>query len=407
MKNNRATLFAALLVIFVDFIGVGIVYPLFSSLLFDTKHNFLPAETSGETRGAYLGILLALSPLFQFFSSPMWGALSDQRGRKKPLLYSLLVTVSGYVAAIVGVFFSSILLLLISRVIIGLASGNMSIVQAAVADVSRPEEKAKNFGLYSMALGAGFTLGPFFGGVLARWGYATPFFFALIISGLNLLILHIWFQETLANPHRKKLRWTQGMMQLKKAFATPSIRAIFLTYFLHCFAWSFFFEFIPVYLIDRFKFTAPAIGLFYSVSGAFYALSSGLLIRPLLHRLKPETLFFGGNFFTALTIFSIFFLPSVIWIWFAAALICYFVSFVTPTATTLISNTASSEVQGEMLGVIGSANAAALVLSPLFSGAFIGAYPYLTILVSSALLFICALLILFAFRKKIFSQLEK
>lgn len=402
MKNNRATLFAALLVIFVDFIGVGIVYPLFSSMLFDARHDFFHAATSGETRGAYLGILLAVSPLFQFFSSPMWGALSDQRGRKKPLLYSLLVTVSGYLVAIVGVFFSSILLLLLSRVIIGLASGNMSIVQAAVADVSKPEEKAKNFGLYSMALGAGFTLGPFFGGVLARFGYATPFFFALAISVINLFILRIWFRETHANPHQKKLRWTQGIGQLKKALTTPNIRSVFLTYFLHCFAWSFFFEFIPVYLIDRFQFTAPTIGLFYSIAGAFYAISSGLLIRPLVHRMKPETLFFGGNFFTALTIFSIFFLPSVVWIWLAAALICYFVSFVTPTATTLISNTASSEVQGEMLGVIGSANAAALVLSPLFSGAFIGAYPYLTIWVSSALLLVCALFILITFRKKIF-----
>jgi len=404
MKNSRASLHNALFVIFVDFIGVGLIYPLFSAMLFDTSLSLLPHETSGETRGALFGILLALSPMTQFFSSPLWGALSDSRGRKNPLQLSLSVNVCGYIVAVVGVFFANITLLFISRILIGLASGNMSIVQATVADISTPNDKTKNFGLYSMALGAGFTLGPFFGGVLSKWGYTLPFIFALFITVLNLLFVHLFFRETHPHPTRSKLTWNGGLKQLKVAFETRSIRTIFLTYFLHCFAWSFFFEFIPVYLIGKFHFTSSMLGLFYGVAGAFYALSAGFFIRPFVRVFKPEILFFAGNFHTAIVIFLFLFLTSSFWIWPLVFLICYFVAFVSPTATTLVSNQATAKIQGETLGILSSANAAALILSPLFSGAFVGATPSLSIWISSTLLFACALAIFFFFRHEILKR---
>lgn len=401
MKNNKATLFSALSVIFIDFVGIGIIYPLFPAMLFDPAHGFFSPETSAETRGAYLGILLSLSPLVQFFSAPIWGGLSDNQGRKRSLHASLLITVLGYVLAVGSILMENIFLLFASRVVIGLASGNMSIVQAAVADISTAETKAKNFGLYSMSLGAGFALGPFFGGFLSQGGYVQPFLFALLISLFNLLIVRWLFKETFSPGQQKKHPWNRGLKQLVIALKTPYLRSIFLTYFLHCFAWSFFFEFVPVFFMKHFAFTAKDLGIFYGLAGGFYALSTGVLIRPLVRRMKAETLFFGGNFCTAFAIFSILLLPSATFIWAATALISYCVAFVSPTATTLVSNRASPDVQGETLGVLGSANAAALVLSPLFSGAFVGRHPALSIWISSSLLLLCALLIFVSFRKQI------
>ena len=65
------------------------------------------------------------------------------------------------------------------------------------------------------------------------------------------------------------------------------------------------------------------------------------------------------------------FLRSAGWLFFVMFFVCFFTSFVMPTATTLVSNKASSEVQGEALGVFTSVNAAALILSPLFSGSVV------------------------------------
>lgn len=401
----KGSLYIALFVAFVDYIGIGLIYPLFSSMLFDTTRPFLPSETSHEMRGALLGMLLALSPLSQFFSSPIWGALSDSKGRKRLLQFSLVIGLVGYVTALSGVLMGSIVLLFVSRIIIGISAGNMAIVQATIADLSSKEEKAKNFGLYSMALGAGFTLGPFFGGFLSQWGYSIPFVFAAFIIALNIIFAFAFFKETHHHTFERKLSWHMGITQLKKAFHFYGIRTILFTYFLHCFGWSFFFEFAPVYLITNLQFSPAKLGLFYGASGCFYALSTGLLIRPFVRRLKPETLFFAGNLFAALAILALPFLPSPLWLWPLLFVICYFIAFVSPTATTIVSNSASPQIQGEALGILGSFNAAALVLSPLFSGSFVGAHPTFSMWIGGTLMLAVALIVLAIFRKRLFSPL--
>lgn len=401
-SSTRTSFWIALLVAFVDFIGIGLVYPMFSAMLFDPSSALVPAGTSEGTRGMWLGVLIALLPLAQFFTAPIWGAISDSKGRKKPLGWSLAITLLGYIVAIYGVVWSQILLLLASRFIIGFASGNMAIVQASIADVSPPEKKAKNFALYGMALGAGFTVGPLLGGTLSTWGFNVPFIFAALMIAVNLGLVLLFFKETHLQVFKRKLSWAMGFIHLKKAFGFYEIRIILLCSFLHNFAWSYFFEFAPVYLIHRYQFSAAKLGLFYGAAGGFYALSTGLLIRPFLGRLKPELLFFAGNFFTAFMILFMLAIPSAFWLWPLLFLNQFFVAFVGPTSITLVSNSAPSHVQGEAMGVLSSVNALALVLSPLFSGSFVGNHPTLPMWVGGCGMFCIALIGIGVFRRRLF-----
>jgi MFS transporter, DHA1 family, tetracycline resistance protein len=387
--------------------GVGLIYPLFASMLFDRSLDLLPLQTIPEVRGLWLGIIIALMPLAQFFSSPIWGAISDNKGRKKPLHFSIAIALLGYLVALCGVTLSNIWLLLTSRVIIGIASGNISIVQATIADLSSKEEKSKNFGLYSMALGAGFTLGPFFGGLLSFFGYNVPFLFATILIFINLIFTTIFFRETLHTTFKQKVHWSIGVNHIKKALRFSGLRTILLCSFLHNFGWSYFFEFTPVYLISQFQFSPLELGFFYGAAGSFYSLSTGLLIRPFVKRLKPETLFFGGNFLAALCILAMPFLPTSFWTWPLLFLICYFVAFVTPSSTTLISNSANSEAQGEALGILSSVNAAALVFSPLLSGSFVGVYPTLPMKIGGVTMLVAACIVLARFRSRLFKPSEE
>lgn len=400
----KASFYIALFVAFIDFMGVGLIYPLFSSMLFDYEHLLLPFDTSHEIRGMWLGVLLAVMPLAQFFSSPIWGTLSDNKGRKRPLLFSLVVGCLGYIIALIGVFSKSLGLLIISRVAIGFASGNMSIVQATIADLSTPKEKTKNFGLYSMALGVGFTLGPFFGGVLSTWGYSVPFIFAASLMALNFVFALKFFKETHFLLCEHKINWSIGIDHLKKAFRFKGIRTILVCSFLHNFGWSYFFEFTPVYLISQYNFSPAYLGVFFGTAGAFYALSSGVLIRPFVKRFNPETLFFCGNFLAPFAILALLIIPSIHWIWPVIFFICFFVSFIAPSSTTLISNNASPKIQGEALGVLSSVNAAALVFSPLFSGSLVGAYPTLPMWVGGIVIFIAALVLLTVFGRRLLKR---
>lgn len=401
--SYKSSFYIALLVAFIDNMGIGLVFPIFSSMLFDHSFSLVSLETSSHTRGLWLGLLLSLMPLAQFFSAPIWGAISDNKGRKKPLQLSLTVAFLGYVIAFFGVLFSNIFFLLTSRVIIGLSAGNMSILQASIADLSSKEQKAKNFSLYAMALGAGFALSPFLGGSLSFFGYSFPFLFAGLIVAINIFFVFFFFRETHHPTFTKKISWVMGISQLKKAFYFKELRVIFLCSFIDLFAWSYFFEFIPVYLITRFHFSAMSLGLFFGAAGGYYALSAGLLIRPFVNRFKPEVLFLTGMFLAALTILIMPFLTSPAWLFFIMFFVCFFTAFVMPTATTLVSNKASSEVQGEALGVFTSINAVALILSPLFSGSAVGAYPMLPMWIGGSMKLLAAVIGIIVFRKSFYS----
>jgi MFS family permease len=386
--------------------GLAIIWPIFSPMLFDVSLPLLPNNASSEARGFWLGLLLSLAPLSQFFSSPAWGAISDNLGRKRPLQFSLMITCLGSVFAFFGVYFYSLWCILLSRIVIGLGSGNISIVQATIADISTPEEKTKNFGLLGMMIGLGFTIGPFIGGSFSCYGYSVPFIITTLLAALNLIFVIVLFQETLRFPIKTKINWKIGIITLKKAFYLEGLRTIFLVSFLSSFAWVFFVEFIPVYLINQFHFTSSNLGLFFGVASGIYAVNSGVLIRLVSKWANADILIFGGLLLGGLSILAILLnASSLTWMWLLIVFMFSFCAYLPPSLNTLVSNRASPQIQGEALGVLASINAVSTIVSSLFSGSFVGAHPTLpiwgggTIMVVAAAIFF-ALYPNFILRKK-------
>src|SRR5574343_598589 len=94
----------------------------------------------------------------------------------------------------IGQFFAmaiikkNITLLFISRFFDGMTGGNISIAQAMIGDVSKPENRAKNFGMLGAAFGLGFILGPYIGGklsdpsIVSWFSAAVPFYFAAFLA---------------------------------------------------------------------------------------------------------------------------------------------------------------------------------------------------------------------------------
>src|SRR5579871_6514580 len=139
---NTFSLFILLLTGFLDWTSIGLVYPMFSSMLFHPEMHFLSLETLDVIRGTWLGVLLASGPLAQFFSSPIIGTLSDQEGRRPVLKKSLFIIIFGYFLCSLGVWVESLVLLLAGRIIVGFGTGNVAVVYAAIVDISKPEERA-------------------------------------------------------------------------------------------------------------------------------------------------------------------------------------------------------------------------------------------------------------------------
>lgn len=410
-KQFSSSLYIALFVVFMDFMGFAIIWPIFSPMLFDTTLPLLPTNASQEIRGFWLGLLLSLAPLSQFFSSAVWGTISDNLGRKSPLQFSLVVSCIGTICAVAGVYFFNLWIILLSRVIVGLASGNISIVQATIADISNPEEKTKNFGLFSMMIGLGYTVGPLLGGSLSIHSYDIPFIIASGLAVLNLIFAHIFFKETLHCPIKTKINWSVGLLNLKKAFLLKELRLVFLACFLANFAWTFLVEFIPVYLISRYHFLSKDLGIFFGVASCVYAINSGILIRPISKRFKAETLVFGGLFLSGISVLAIFLNASLAWMWILIICMFSFCAYASPSFSTLISNKASPQIQGEALGILGSLYGMATIVSSLFSGSLVGAHPSLSIWGGGTIMLIAAIVFFarypnFSLRQRIWKWIQ-
>lgn len=397
----NSSLWLVLFVVFLDHVGIGLVYPMFSSMMFDPGSPFVSVNISNAIKGWYLGILLAATPLAAFFSGPILGAFSDQKGRRPLFLFCLTLAIVGYACSMIGVITKSILLLVGSRIIVGLADGSMGVVSAAVADLSKDDtSKAKNFGLYGMVSGVGFVLGPVLGGIFSTIGFTIPFLVAGLATLLNLFLIWMYFKETHVVRKTAKIRLTDGIRNLKKAFQIPSLRTLFLVSIFFCVGWSFFYEFLPVIWISNYGFDTMKVGFFFAYGSGIYALSSGILIRPIVNRFKPYLVLFYSLCLLGIVTLLLLFHSSAFWVWIYLPAVTFLVALIFPTYTTMISDKAGVDAQGEILGISGSLQALSFAVSPLAAGFLIGGNIHMPLFIGGLSILSAALIVGILLRKK-------
>ncbi|MES2122433.1 MAG: MFS transporter [Chlamydiota bacterium] len=349
---------------FIVWISYGIVYPLFAAAIFQKEALFFSLFTSMQ--GFWLGVLISASPLAQFFSAPLIGLLSDRMGRKPMLQITTAMIMAGYFISALGFGKQSFFLLILGRVVTGIGAGNIAVINSAVADLSAPTAKAKNFGLIAMTNGLGFAVGPLIGGKLAFLGFDFPFIIAGIFTLINLIFIIFLLDET----HLKKTGSTHTSLRLyqhvKVTFFQKN-RHFFLAFFLFCFGWSFYWEFIPVTWIREYSLGVSQIGDFYAYGSLFYVLSSGLLIRPVIKRLSAfKILFFA---WAALGIFLLLLVGAWIGLyWIFIPIQQFLIALIFPVGTAVVSNLVSEHQQGETLGAFQSLQAFAFAVTPCLGG---------------------------------------
>src|SRR6202041_1323794 len=141
------------------------------------------AETLGATP-FQVGWLIGAYAACQLISGPLLGRLSDSTGRKPLLLVSQAGTLIGF---IITAFAPNLIILFLARMIDGATAGNLSLAQAYISDITKPEERAKSFALIGIAFGMGFLLGPAISGFLAQYSYQYPIFAAAALSATSIL----------------------------------------------------------------------------------------------------------------------------------------------------------------------------------------------------------------------------
>ncbi|MCA9390303.1 MFS transporter [candidate division WWE3 bacterium] len=398
LKKLNSPLVALWLTVFIDLLGLGIVIPIFAALFFIPGAVFfgLEADLGGIhlSTSVIYGLLLAAYPFAQFIASPILGDLSDKYGRKKLLVLSIAGTLSAYIMTAISVMTGNFWLMIIARAWDGFTGGNISVAQSAVADISTPETKAKNFGLLGMAFGFGFVIGPYIGGklsdpaVVSWFSFATPFIFSAILTLINICLIAFNLTETASLDNSRKINLLGAFSNIQRAIQLEKVRDILLVTFLFVFGFNFFTQFFQVYLIEYFSYTQSQIGDLFAYVGIWIALTQGFFLRKLLVRYQPNQI--ARVSLLALSIaFVVLIIPKQAWaLWVTIPFIAIFNGLTQPNLITMTSDLADKKTQGEILGIGQSVQSLAQTIPPLVAGFVNSIHPNLPTLVAAGVIFV-------------------
>lgn len=354
--NPKSALIFILITICLDSIGLGIIIPSFPILISETAH--VPLGKASQ----YFGWVMGAYALMQFVFSPLIGNLSDRYGRRPILLISVLGMSLDYM---VMFYAPDLFWLVLGRAISGIFGASFTSAAAYIADISTPENRAKNFGLIGAAFGIGFVIGPAIGGLLSEFGPRTPFLVAAFFSMANFIYGFFILKESLSHDNRRKFEWKRanplGALQQIKRFEKlkylfiVSFLAILMSMCVHS-TWNF-------YTMEKFGWSIKEVGISLAVVGICFGLVQGVLTGPIVQKVGQKNAAKLGILVTVFVLIGLGFINQG-WMMYAIILPYALTGLVDPALRSIISGQVQSNEQGELQGIFTSLMSLAEIIGP-------------------------------------------
>ena len=395
---KKASLGVIFLTLYLDLIGFSIFFPLFPAML----DYYLGREGRGGMLGwllnqidalaqtwhldhsytavLFAGIIGSLYSFLQFVFAPIWGARSDQVGRRPVLRLTILGTTLSYA---IWALSDSFLLFLVSRLVAGIASGNLSVATAAVSDITTRADRAKGMGLIGAAFGLGFITGPALGGITAhlnlldRWPalaaygvnpFTVPALVAFALGLINLIWVQRRFAETF-NPARSTPT-ERTRHPLRTLFAIPAahVRRVILINALFVLGFSGLELTLGFLAAERLGYTPRQLTMVFVFTGVVSVLTQGALVRRLVPRIgeKKGSVLGLALAFTGMAWLAVSHQAASIYSSLALASIgsgfCY------SALSALLSLYAGEEEQGRLMGLFRALGSLTRAIGPVCAG---------------------------------------
>lgn len=358
MKENKkqAAIGFIFITMLIDITGWGIIIPVIPKLIQELIHGDL---SDAAKYGGWLTFAYAIT---QFVFAPLVGNLSDQYGRRPIILISLFGFSLDYLLLS---FAPTITWLFIGRILAGITGASITTASAYIADVSTPENRAKNFGMIGAAFGLGFIIGPVIGGLLGQYGSRVPFYAAGVLCMVNFIYGYFILPESLSKENRRKFDWKRAnpvssLLNLRKY---PSIlglmSAIFLLYVAsHAVQsnWSYF-------TMYQFHWDEKMVGISLGIIGLLVGIVQGGLIRWINPKLGNEKSIFFGIALYAIGMF-LFAFATQSWMMFVFLIPYCLGGIAGPAMQSVISGAVSPSEQGEIQGTMTSLMSASAIIGP-------------------------------------------
>jgi DHA1 family tetracycline resistance protein-like MFS transporter len=353
------------LIVLVDLLGFSVVMPLLAP--FAKHYGF------GEWQ---IGLLFSAYPMCQLVAGPILGRLSDRYGRRPLLVFSQAGTAISFL--ILGLS-RQFWVMLLARMLDGASGGNILVAQAYVADVTRPEDRARGMGLIGMAFGLGFVLGPLLGGLLLSlplpddWRLRLPFLVAAGFSTIAWILVLTRLPESLprdaaARQSARVVSW-RGVVDLIRL---PAVRRLVLVGFLGVLGFAAFEGTFALYLGSRFGWDPRSAAFAFAAMGLLSAAVQGGLIRRLVPVFGEPRLILAGVVLAAAGFAGLAMagrIPSLVA---AMALLAVGQGLLSPSTSGLLSRVTPETEQGAVFGTLSSAQTLARMISYSTSNILLG-----------------------------------
>ncbi len=351
-RPSRSILVVVFLTVFIDLVGFGIVIPLLP--LYAKTHEPSPAV---------LGLLMATFSAMQFLFAPVLGRLSDRFGRRPIVLFSLLGTVASYLIFALAHTISG---LFASRILAGITGGNIAAVQAIIADVTPPEERARGMALVGMAFGLGFIFGPAIGGLAVRLGEAGPGLFAASLSALAFLWAFFRLPETRPADAAPRPATLLPVAALIRTFRRPGIGAFLLLSALTTTAFANFEGTFSLFLSSTFQLPPEKVAGAFVAVGVLGVLVQGGLIRPLVKHFGEVRVLVAGTALVLAGFLALLGAGTLVTLVPAVGILGIGIGITNPALSGLVSRRTSAGEQGEVLGAFQSMASLGRVIGPFW-----------------------------------------
>lgn len=358
MKENKkqAAIGFIFITMLIDITGWGIIIPVIPKLIQELIHGDL---SDAAKYGGWLTFAYAIT---QFVFAPLIGNLSDQYGRRPIILISLFGFSLDYLLLS---FAPTITWLFVGRILAGITGASITTASAYIADVSTPENRAKNFGMIGAAFGLGFIIGPVIGGLLGQYGARVPFYAAGVLCMVNFIYGYFILPESLSKENRRKFDWKRAnpvgsLLNLRKY---PSILGLMSAVFLLYVAshavqsnWSYF-------TMYQLHWDEKMVGISLGIIGLLVGIVQGGLIRWINPKLGNEKSIFFGIALYAIGMF-LFAIATQSWMMFVFLIPYCLGGIAGPAMQSVISGAVSPTEQGEIQGTMTSLMSASAIIGP-------------------------------------------
>ncbi len=358
----KSPLFAIFLIVAVDVLGFTMILPLLP--FYAQKYGASPFV---------VGVLATTFAVCQLLSGPFLGRISDKYGRKPVLMLSQFGTFIGFV--MLGLA-NSLPIIFLSRIIDGATAGNLTIAQAAIADVTPPEGRAKAFGIIGIAFGLGFLIGPAISAALAPFGVHYPAYGAALLSAIS--IFATWRLLPKAQNQVDSTENAKSTKRLLNYFQKPAMRWLLIEFLIFGFIFAGFTSGFALFAERRFTWNGQAFGaaevsILFTYSGFLGLIFQGLILGRLVKKFGEAKLVWAGFASMALSYFLLASADSITMLVIASTIGSFGTGVIRPALTSLVSRAAGPREQGAALGATQSLVSLGQIFAPLISGGIINA----------------------------------